>query len=210
MFKKKILISFICLVLLCLDGCGNTLYTSGLSRIKYQNIEYTYDFHTEWVIENSKYINDTVEQDGHILSVRIFDNDQKQEYLYCNDNSLFYHNNKVEYPKNTTNEIECFTYFISPDYPEKNIKIDNHQAIKELERTLSLKPSNSINIKHGFYTLRISYKNYPAVNYFGDIVIDQDNKYWISHLKYIETEDDLETIEEYYPIDANSILLDYI
>ena len=92
--------------------------------------------------------------------------------------------------------------------------VASEDIIKEFKKVISKKPKYSIERSEDeedtYYSIEIYYKDYPALYSFGWVEADKNNNYYLLHTKYTYKEDDLEIFDEYYPIDKNSVLLDYI
>ena len=207
--------SFLCLLLavvvitLSFSGCGNLVYTFGLSEIQYDGKTYIRVYNPDWDMEDDNYTTETVEQDGYKLTIGVYDNDVDREFIYCKDNTSLYHDEAKSYPKNNLKDIESLL-LTTVDESQDDITASD-DVVNEFLKVISKKPKYSIEkTEKYYYTFNIFYKDYPAVNCYGLIVLGIDGNYYIEHTEYIDTEDDLEIVDEYYPIDANSILLDYI
>ena len=186
-----------------LPSCSNLLYTFGLSEIHYNGIKYTRVYDPNWFIEDEdNYSVKTVEQDGFRLHIKVYDCDKEEEFIYCNDSSALYHDASKSYPKNTDEDMESLILITDND----DI-VASEDIIKEFRKVISKKPKYSIersgNDEDIYCSLEIYYKDYPALYSFGWIEADKNNNYYLFRMRSLKK-------DEFYPIDKNSILLDYI
>lgn len=151
------------------------------------------------------YILKTIKQDGVNLKIRLYNNDVNNEFLFCEDNGSLYHNDDFSLPDNNIENIDYFTFLLHNSNDE--MVVSENDAKEEFVNILSGKSINSIEFAENLLTIAISYKNYPAIFYCGNIVIDKEDNYWLL-FSYID--DDSNAIERYYPIAVNSILLSFL
>lgn len=211
MMKIKFFVSCAIVVILfsflfCSCSSCALLYANDINEIYYNGNKYVHDFDSNWVIEDDRFTTETIQQGDYQLKANIYEKDKNKQFLFCVDNSQLYKKEGTNYPQNSVYTIKGLnvSFYNKP-------QITDRKLIEEFVNIISKQPEHNIGeIKDSYCTIRISYKDSPVVNYFGNINIDKDNNYWLDHSNYTETEDDLIITEEYYRIDSDSILLEYM
>lgn len=194
----------ICLITaLALSGCSSSIYSGGCLNINYNN--HNYKYLTDWEMTSDEYTKETIKQDGVSLHIRLYDNDVNKEFLFCEDNGSLYHNEAFKLPDNDIESIDYLAFNLHSS--NDKIVIENKDAIKEFEKIISSKSTGSIDMVDNILTIAIYYKDFPATYYYGNLVIDKNDEYWISY-SFVDDEDNIN--EVYYPVAANSVLLSYI
>lgn len=206
--KRHIFIKLICVItaftmVVLLSGCIPSIYSDGCINIRYNN--HNYKYLTDWEMTSDEYTKETIKQDGVSLNIRLYDNDVNTEFLFCEDNGSLYHNEDFKFPDNNAKSINHLTFYLHSS--NDKIVISDSKAKKEFEKIISGKSTDSIDFADNILTIAIYYKNFPAVYYYGNLVIDKNDKYWIS-CSFADDSDNIN--ERYYSVDNNSVLLSYI
>lgn len=208
-YNKNIYHKVLCLsalfviVAFLFTGCISSIYSTGCITIRYNG--HNYNCLTDWEMNTDKYNLKTISQDSVNLKLRLYDNDVNNEFLFCEDNGSLYHNDDFSLPDNNVENIDYFTYLLHSSNDE--IVVSENNAKEEFINILSGKSVSNVEYADNLLTIAISYKNYPAIYYYGNIVIDKEDNYWLLD-SYLD--DDSNVIEQYYPMADNSLLLSFL
>ena len=120
MYKKIISFLIFCIVFsFLLVGCSSAIYSSGCVSINYNGSKYNYL--SEWEMLSDNYIVKSIEQDGVNLSIRSYDDDTRDEFLFCEDNGSLYHNESYILPENKVENIDHLLFSFHGSNDELNI-----------------------------------------------------------------------------------------
>lgn len=208
---KKICCLFLSVLLIYLfSGCNDG------GKVQYLTLNYknnTYHSVYEWNMKSDDYEVVTVIDEGTRLNLRIYNDDEHNEFVYCEDVDTLYHNDNFEFPENKSENIKKLWF----SFPRKNgeiLECLDEKIIKEFSH-IALEGDYTYEINFRDYLLVpdaipiwVEYKNYPAMYCYVNIMQDRESHYWLQVSKYdYGLEED---IDRYYMLDSNSYLYKYI
>lgn len=201
---KKICCLFLSVVFVCsLSGCIEEYLT-----INYKNNTYSLTY--DWGMKTDNYEIVTVVEDGTELSLRIYNDDKNNEFIYCENSGSLYHNDNIEFPKNNSENIEKLLF----SFPLKNgeiLECTDEEIIKDFSyAVLEGECVDGIDLKDNLTSIWVEYKNYPATYFCGNIKQDKQLRFWIEVNNDIVKDGEIEYIEQYYLLDSNSYLVKYV
>lgn len=203
--KQKKVISIVIIIIISIftvvfSGCSNMLastYTLGLTTIEYNNSEYI--LCPDWEIISENFTTDSLEQDGISLEIKKFNTDKNNEFIECSLSGDLYHNTGFEYPENTSDSIESISLVnINEEAASDKAIISDFAEIIEGSTTKDILTDEYI------ATVCISYKDYPAVYYYGAVIKDKAGNFLLRH----DISEDIS--EEFYLLDDNSEFTEWI
>ncbi len=195
--KKIILIFVMPILIITCSGCDRIIKSMDRTSIHYEGHQFNILLNWE-MTEPDNYIKNIINNDNINLSIRLYKNDKNTDFIYCEDDSLLYHKAESDLPENKIKNID-YLMLIFHD-PDKGVKkVTDIETIKNLinsnHKPLKMDEKSFENVA----SIEIYYKNFPACNFYGNIVVDDENQYWI---------DDSAT-GGYYMI-SDTRILDYI
>ena len=200
--KKKIKCSFLFFILINIilfSGCSDVF--SDLYSLTITNIDYngeTYQLTKRWeIIDNEDFVEVNIKKDNQDLKCKVYDCDKQNNFIDCNGD--VFHKVSADYPNDDINSITSIKLFFLN--PKKDINISDYEFINEFSKIISKDMFyTSLENKKLLCTIGVVYRNCPAMNYCGEIYIDNNDKLWLS---YSPNKDD-SLIKYYYSVSDGS------
>ena len=195
--KKIIASSLFVILLFALCGCSRIFKYMDIDNVNYSEKTYTWRIPRGWEMDSpDEYTTKTIMHDDIPLNIRIYDDDINHDFIYVEEDGFLFHNKVSEFPDNNTEDIDyLLLQFIDKTY---ELKIDDIGIIEEFVSLISDNTETNVNRDKNVASLLIYYKDYPACYFYGNIIIDKQENYWI------ELGEDF---DEYIKLDTNSKIL---
>lgn len=154
--------------------CGCSILGSiDRADIEYDGKTYTH-ISPYWEIKDpEKYIRKSVSSKNENLNIRVFGD--SEDLIFCEDDSLLYHDSNKALPQNKQSTIECI---LVEDIDDIAHRRDVFNDVNDFLTVLSSKSYKDIKADN-IATVTIYYKDFSACYFYGNLAKDQDNNYWL-------------------------------
>ncbi|MDD6645086.1 MAG: hypothetical protein PUE67_03415 [Oscillospiraceae bacterium] len=198
-FMKKLILNGMVIALsLIISGCGGIFDSMDRNNIIYKGNKYII-ISQNWEMNSpEKFSTKIIENDKGSIKIRLYDDDINNDFIYIENDGLLFHNDKSGLPNNDINNID----YLLLRYHQKTfeLNITDFDLVNEFILISSQKTNKDIYPKDNIASLMIYYKNYPASYFYGNIIVDNQDNYWI----------ELSDSDEYIELNKNSELLSEI